>query len=291
MDQLLRALVAGTTNASIYALIAFSLILVFRGSGVLNFGAGYVATIGGLVFADLFGLRGGWAGVILAALAGAAIGAIVYLLLVRFAMRRKAGHIEIALMTLGVGLVLYYLAGVFWPKRSITAEPLIAGSQQLGNVVISNQRILMVVASIVILGVLILLIEKSPLGWALQAVAFDRTAAGHYGINVTALLLGTWALGGALAATAGALITPTTSISRDLGLPLVLIGLAAAVVGGMGSLYGPLIGAVIVGLSEALFVVYVSSAFAGMFSFLLLLIVLIVRPQGILSGRTVVLRT
>lgn len=290
MTEAVQLLVTALTNAAIYALIALSLVLVYRASGIINFGVGFMATFGGIYFANHAG-GGDIVSLAMSLCVGAVVGVLAYVLAVYFGEKRQAPHAAIAISCLGFGLVLDYFAGVFWEKQGFTTPPLWAGRFEIAGVTITNQRVFTVLATLVCFAVVFVLLERTMVGWSLEAVAFRRSTATLYGVNVTLTLVLVWLLAGALAAGAGALLTPIASISKPVALQLAVKGFAAAVVGGLGSVQGALAGAMAVASAEALFVRFVSTTYASAFSFLLLFVVLAVRPQGIFGQQRQVQRT
>lgn len=289
MSDWIQLLVGAGTNASVYALVAFSLVLVYRGSGVINFGVGYVAVVSAIFFANTG--ASGWSVLVLAVLLGGVIGIVMYLLAIRTAERAGATHAALAISTLGFGLVLEYVGGELWEKQGFSSDPLWQGSYEIAGVTITNQRVLTVIVAVVVFVLLRLLLERTMIGRAMEAVAFGRSTAGLYGINPTVILIAVWGLAGMIAALAGVLRTPTSAVSLAIALPLAIQGFAAAVVGGLGSLSGAALGAVVVAFAEAVFVRYVSSDYAGMFAFLLLFVMIAVRPQGLIGSKREVVRT
>lgn len=273
--------VGASTNAAIYALIAFSVVLVYRGCRVVNFGVGYLAVIAGIFFANTAGA--GWIALVLALGVGAVLGLVMYAVAVRLAERAGSTNAALAISTLGFGLVLEYFGGTFWEKQGFSAEPLVSGAHEVVGVTITNQRILTVVLAVAVFLGLRLLIDKTMPGWAMEAVAYRPSTAGLYGVNPIVVLAGVWLLAGAIAGLAGVLRTPTSAVALTVALPLAIQGFAAAVLGGLGSIQGAAIGAVIVAFADAMFVRYVSSEFASLFAFLLLFVVIAIRPQGILG--------
>lgn len=281
MDTFIRIALAGFSNAALYALIAFSVVLVYRGSGVKNFGVGHLAMFGGLFFTQWNGGAGGWLALGLAFAVSMVTGVLCYFVAVRPAERRGAPQLTLAISTLGFGLVLYFIAGWVWEKRGFTVPPLIEGSVRIMEVNVTYQRILLVLTTVALLATLIIFIERTMVGWALESVAFDQSIAGLYGVNVTRIMVLTWALAGGVAGLAGSLLAGVSSISRDVALALAVKGIAAAVLGGLGSLPGAIVGALLVAFGEALFVNFVSSVWANAFVFILLFSALSVRPQGV----------
>lgn len=288
MSDFVLVVTGALTNAAIYALIAFSLVLVYRGSGVINFGVGYIAVFAGIFFANTAGAS--WGAMGLGILIGALLGVATYLLAIRAAERRHASHAAMAIATLGFGLVIEYFGGYFWVKQGFTAEPLWPGSIDIAGVGVSYQRILTVAIAIACFGLVILLLERTMIGWMLEAVAFKPAVAGLYGISTILALILVWALAGGVAGLAGVLITPLSAISLPLALSMAIKGFAAAVVGGLGSVSGAAVGALVVAFAEAFFVQYVSAAYASLLAFVLLFLMIVLRPQGLLGSRREVVR-
>lgn len=162
-----------------------------------------------------------------------------------------------------------------------TAPPVWAGTVRLGGVTTPAQRLLTVALALAVLVVIGVFLERTMAGWSLEAVAFSQSTAGLYGVNVRVSLVVVWMMAGAIAGLSGALVAALSSITRDLALPLAVKGIVAAVVGGLGSLKGAVVGAVVVAAAEVLLVRYVSSTYAEALTFLLLFVVLAVRPQGL----------
>lgn len=281
MDNVIRLAIGGLTNAALYALVAFSLVLVYRGSGIKNFGAGYIAIIGGIFFARFDDGGGGWLALVLAIALSMAVGAAMYLLAIRPAERRGAKELNLAMSTFGFGLVLYFIAGAVWPKTAATAPPLWEGTLSIAGVTLPRQRVLTMVLAVVVLVVIALFLERTMAGWSLEAVAFSKDTAALYGVNVLASMVVLWMMAGAVAGLSGALVAGLSSITRDLALPLVVKGIVAAVLGGLGSLKGAVVGALVVAAAEVVFVRYVSSTYAEAMTFMLLFVVLASRPSGL----------
>jgi branched-chain amino acid transport system permease protein len=289
MGEYVQLLVNAATNAAVYSLVAFSLVLVYRGSGVINFGVGHLTVFAGIFFANSG--FGGWTALLLALLLGALLGVLSYLVAVWVGERFGAPHAALAMATLGFGLVLEYFAGVFWAKEGFTGPTLWGGANAVAGVTVSHQRMLTVVLAVACFLVILVLLERTMVGWALEAVAFRRETAAAYGVNTGLAMLAVWALAGLVAALGGALLSSFSAVSAPVALPLAVMGFSAAVVGGLGSVGGAVVGAIVVSVAETLFIHYVSSAYSGAFAFLLLFVVLAVRPQGIVGVRRQLSRT
>lgn len=288
MSDFVMVVAGAATNAAIYALIAFSLVLVYRGSGVINFGVGYIVVFAGIFFANTAG--SGWASLGLAVLVGALLGVATYLLAVRFAERAHAPHAALAIATLGFGLVIEYFGGELWARQGYTSDALWSGSIEVAGVSISNQRIFTILMAVACFALVILLLERTMIGWMLEAVAFKPSVAGLYGISTVVALILVWMIAGAVAGLAGALMVPLSAVSLPLALGLAIKGFAAAVVGGLGSVSGAAVGAIVVAFAEAFFIQYVSTDYASLLAFILLFIMIVLRPQGLLGSKREVVR-
>jgi branched-chain amino acid transport system permease protein len=273
--------VGAGTNAAIYSLIALSLVLLYRGSGVVNFGVGYLAVFAGILFAH--GSGNPWLTLIVAVLVGALLGAIAYVVAIIMAERAGASPAMLAISTLGFGMIVDYFAGVFWEKQGFTADPLWAGSFEIAGTTITFQRALTVIVAGLCFVAITLLLERTMLGWALEAVSFRRTTAEAYGVNSSAALLVVWVLAGMLAGLAGSLLGSVSAVSRPLALQLTVMGFAAAVVGGFGRVGGAVLGAITVAVTQAVFIQFVSTSYATAFAFVLLFAALAFRPEGLLG--------
>lgn len=240
MGEFVFVVAGAATNAAIYALIAFSLVLVYRGSGVINFGVGYIVVFVGIFFANTAGAS--WTAMLLGLFVGAILGIATYLLAVRMAERAHAPHAALAIATLGFGLIIEYFGGRFWPKQGFTAEALIPGSIEIAGVNVSYQRLLTIALAVACFGLVILLLEKTMIGWMLEAVAYKPSVAALYGVSAVVSLVVVWAIAGSVAGLAGVLMTPLSAVSLPLALGLAIKGFAAAVVGGLGSVSGAAVG-------------------------------------------------
>jgi branched-chain amino acid transport system permease protein len=273
--------IGASTNAAIYSLIALSLVLVYRGSGLVNFGVGYLAVFAGILFAN--GSGNPWSSLALAMMVGGALGLAAYVIAVLAAERAGASHAMLAIATLGFGLIVNYFAGVFWAKQGFTAQPLWAGSFKLAGTTVTYQRVITVVLALMCFVLVVVLLERTMLGWALEAIAFRRSTAAAYGINTAVALIAVWVLAGMVAGLSGSLLASVAAVSRPLSLSLTVMGFAAAVVGGFGRVGGALVGAVTVAVAQAIFVQFVSTTYATAFAFLLLFAALALRPEGLLG--------
>jgi branched-chain amino acid transport system permease protein len=284
MDELLQFLVAGLKNGSIYALIALGFTIVFAATGAINFAQGEFFMLGGMIgvaFATL-GLPLPLAAVAAVATTGA-IGAVFELLAVR---PIKGGDpLRIIIVTIGGAVLLRQLAlHVFGPQER-ALEPFTQGaSLKVLGAAIERQTVWIWVFTALSVAVLAVLYRKTAFGRAMRATAIRRDAARLVGVNTALMVTASFALAAGLGAMAGLVVTPLTQTAFSVGAGMGVKGFAAAVLGGLGDPVGAVCGGLLLGLLEALVAGYIDPVYQDAVAFIVLLLVLFLRPQGILGG-------
>ncbi|MDH4173118.1 MAG: branched-chain amino acid ABC transporter permease [Betaproteobacteria bacterium] len=283
--ELAQYLLSGLTVGAIYALVALGFSIIYNASHVINFAQGEFVMIGGMATVSLLG-----AGLPLApaALAAVALAALIGLLLARFAVQpaRGASVVTLIIITIGASILLRGLASLVWDKR-IHALPAFSGEAPIAvaGATLAPQSLWVIGVAALIVGGLWGFFNRTLTGKAILAVSHNRLAAQLMGISVRRVLLVSFALSAALGALAGILIAPITFTSWDVGVMLGLKGFAAAILGGMGSGPGAVVGGLTLGLLESLGAGYVSSAYKDAIAFIVMLVVLMLMPGGLLGGR------
>ncbi|MEW6044944.1 MAG: branched-chain amino acid ABC transporter permease [Bacillota bacterium] len=284
MDLALQYIVNGITAGSLYALVALGIVLLYRISRVLNFAHGDMAALGTLVAYTLVaevGLPFG-AGAAAGVAAAAALAALFYLSVLRHA--REASPLGQSVMTLGLALLLSGAAVVIW-GTDIKAMPFPLSAARVygvGPVVASELHIGSTLAAGLLMAALYWAVERSPWGLAMRAISQDPVAARLLGVRSRRVLAAGWALSAALGAVAGLLLAPVTLLDPFFMLNPFLKGFAAAVMGGLDSPPGAVVGGVVLGVLESLLAGYASVAFKSTLAFALIVLVLMVRPEGLL---------
>ncbi len=283
--DVLQLVVSGLANGCIYGLIALGFVLIYKATEAVNFAQGDFMMLGafvtlGLTNADQLGLPF-WVSVPIAILIMAAFGYLLDLIV----LRRVSGQSQIAvvILTIAIGFVLRFIAGLIWGHEPVSLESPIAGKDiRFGGVVLGLDEISVIIVTILLTVVLYFYFNNTRLGVAMQASSQNQLAAYYMGIPVKRVQSLIWALAGAVAAIAGVLFASKGSIDVSAGL-LGIKAFAAAVIGGFGSLPGALLGGLIVGLIEPFAARYIAAGYSQVAPYLVLFLILVFRPHGILS--------
>lgn len=285
---ILQLLVAGIGTGSIYALIALGFNVVFKSTGAMNFAQGEWVVMGGMISALLFATFNSTA---LACLVALVIVTIVGILSERIVIwpLRRPNPLLITMTSIGLAICTRSLVMMFLGKKPVGYPGFSKISTVvLGGVTIQVQTLWIVGLTIVFLAVMHLFFERSVLGKALRAAAADRDAAALVGVKVETMVMVSFAIAAFAGALAGAVITPLTLASYDQGVMFGFKGFSAAMLGGIGSLPGAVIGGLTLGLLEAFGSFYISSDFKDAIAFAVLLLILFVRPSGFIGRADVV---
>jgi branched-chain amino acid transport system permease protein len=297
-DVFIQLTVNGLTLGSVYALIALGYTLVYGILKLLNFAHGDVFMIGAFIgFGVLTSLGGAldprvpvWALITLMFLAAMIGSGFLNVAVERFAYRplRNAPRIAPLISALGVSFFLQNSALLLFSSnfRSYDTFNLIdpvRGIHQ-GPLNISITRILTIVSAFALMVVLSLFVGRTRVGKAMRATSFDREAASMMGIDVDRVIMVTFFLSGALAGAAGVMFGLVFSqIYHLMGFFAGLKGFTAAVIGGIGSIPGAMLGGLLIGLAEAYTAGYWTSTFQDLVVFSMLIVVMLVRPRGLLG--------
>ena len=280
-QQLANGLVLG----SIYALAALGFTLIFGAARVVNFAYGELLMLG--AFATLVVLQSSDLGFFpslgIAMLIMAAFSVLLYLLFVRRALRRT--ELEVLLVTTGLLYILHQGAVLIWGTDPQQLDMGIDGVVVLGDVVVTMQRLVVVGAMLLLVAALYVTLYRLRIGKALRAVAQNRFGAEAIGLNVDRIVSFAFALSGALACAAGGLLGSLYAVDTSMGEAPLLKSFVIVIFGGLGSVPGAIVGGLLIGLVETLAGAYVSFAFKDVFTFLIMLAVLLVWPRGLFGGR------
>jgi len=283
----LQLALSGLAQGAIYALVALSMCVVYRATTVVNFGHGDLVMAGAFVVYLLVVLAGlpFLASAILALALLFVLGLLIEVGLIE---RIKAGpHIGFALMCIAVGYVLRGVARAVW-GREVLPMPTVFNFPPIffGELVITADALIIFAAVGILLAAFFVLFYRSSAGRVMQALCQSERGAALVGINVRAFHGVMWGVGAALGAVGGVLLAPITLLHPGLGASFLIKGFAAMTLGGFGSFGGAVAGGLLLGLAEQLVGGYVSTKLIDITAYLVIILVLALRPNG-LFGRAI----
>ena len=295
MTGFLQLAISGAIQGLVYALIAFGYNLTFSTSKTINFSLGNILMLGGVLGFSMYidKTTGAFLGtpfilpVIGVLVAGVIVGALVHIFAIQPSLKLKSEYTWV-LATLAVGIIIKNGVEQFWSTGDFRfSSPLGDNPIRLGGVGIYPQEILIVVFSILIIVTVEVLMRKTIFGKAIQAVSEDRETASLMGIPQQLVIRLSFMLSAAIATIAGLLVAPLTFVSASMGTALGVKAYAVAIIGGLESGWGLLIGGIILGVTEGLTAGYISSGYKEMPGFLLLIAVILIKPNGLFGKKLI----
>jgi len=286
---LLLFLILGITWGGIYALIGLGYNTTFWTLKILNFAQGeylmaaVLLTIGFNRWLHLPFLLAA----LLALVATAVLGILLERLAIRPVLRQDPSSHSWVVTTLGAGIVLQNIAVLLFGTSEYPFPKIMEGVFMLGSVRIERQLVVTFAITLVLVLVFDYFINRTVLGKAIKAVAFDRRAAEAQGINSAGIVTLSMILMAVLAGVAGLLVAPMISAHPYMGTLIGIKGFAAAILGGMGSPLGAIVGGLIVGISEQLVGGFVNPGLKDAIGLVILFLILVFRPQGIFGKKTI----
>lgn len=280
--------VDGLRFGLIIAVCAVGLSLIFGTTGLTNFAHGELVTIGAII-AWYVNVQGGVPlipATLIAMVAGAAVGAMNELLLWRPLRRRGTGLVAALVVSIGLSLLLRYLIQIVYggfsnPYGDYQSQR----AQNYGAFTLTNRALASIVIALVVLVLVALMLQRTKIGKAMRAVSDNRDLAASSGIDVNRVILVVWMMGGALAALGGVLLGLSDQVQWDMGFRLLLLMFAGVTLGGLGTAYGALVGSVIIGVFVQMSTLVIPDDVKYVGGLLLLIVILVIRPQGILGSR------
>ncbi len=286
-DKLLQLALSGIAMGTIYGIVGLGFNIIFNATGVINFAQGEFVMLGGMVTISL--VSAGVPVPLALVIAGLAV-AVVGMLLERLAVRPVSGAAIISMITITIGasMLLRGLGKLLWGPNAQHMTPF-SGSVPIhvGSAVVEPQEVWIAGTALAIVIAVQLFTNYTLTGKAMRACAINRGAARLAGINVERMTLLAFGLSAGLSGLSGGVMAPKTMVAWDSGTPLGVKGFCAAIIGGLGNGTGAVVGGIFVGLLESLGAGLISSSYKDAFSLLVLLLVLFVRPGGLLGrGQT-----
>ncbi|UGQ45303.1 branched-chain amino acid ABC transporter permease [Massilia endophytica] len=304
MDTFIQQIINGLVLGSMYALVALGYTMVYGVLNLINFAHGDVLMIGAMIGLTILRLLEAYAPGLpgYVQLAVAIIGAIPLCMLVniiieRVAYRRlrNAPRLAPLITAIGVSILLQTFAMMIWGRNPLPFPQLLPSDPILvGGAVISVTQVLLLVLAAASMFGLVMLVEKTRMGRAMRAVAENPRVAGLMGVDSNRVIVATFGIGAALAAVAGVMWGANyASIQFAMGFVPGLKAFSAAVLGGIGNIYGAMIGGIVLGIIESLGAGYIGDLTGGflgsnyqdIFAFVVLILVLTIRPSGIMGER------
>ncbi len=291
-EVILQQLINGLILGSFYALVALGYSMVYGIIKLLNFAHGDIYMTGAFVCLSVFGLISGTIpgipGIIISIVAAMIFAAVLGFAVQRFAYRPLLGAPRLSLLitAIGVSLVIYNSVMVLTNSqpRFFTSGISNSAGIKLGGITITYIQIVMIIVSALLMLALTLFISKTMIGKAMRAIALDHDTCRLMGINVNKVIGITFIIGSALAAIAGGMACVYYSnIQYNMGYAIGIKAFTAAVIGGIGSIPGAMLGGLLLGLLEAIGTQIFGSSWKDVFAFGLLILILILRPNGLLG--------
>jgi len=286
--QIIQYCITGITVGAIYSLVALGFNIIYNVTEIINFAQGEFVMLGGLIMV-FFGVSLKLP-LIPAMLITVALVTFVGFLLERFAIHplREPSVIGMIIATIAASILIRGIAMFIWGKDPYDL-PAFSGRAPITFLQVAVQPQSLWVIGFLILVVLVMtfFFEKTIIGKAMSACADNPEAASLVGINVSRMILVSFAMSGAIGAVAGIIITPISLMEYDRGAMLALKGFSAVILGGLGSFPGAVLGGLIIGLIESLGAGLISSAYKDAFALLILLGLLFIKPSGILGSAEV----
>jgi branched-chain amino acid transport system permease protein len=290
MEKFLQYVISGMSQGSLYTMVALGIVLIYRSNRVLNFAHGDMATAGTFVAMGLLGMNlYFWLSSLVALLCGAAIAIVFYFCVLIPAQRRDATHLGQIILTLGVGLIIQGAVLRFGSLEPQTLPFPLSDTKvyEFGNIVVSQLSMGTLIFNLLASIGFYLLVQKTKLGLAMRATSENLQAAQTLGIPTRRILAISWGMAAFMGVFGGLFLAAALLLDPFFMLEPFLKGFAAAVLGGLNSLPGAIVGGLILGVAESLAGGYISVAFKNTLAFLVIIIVLIFREEGLLGTKFV----
>ncbi|MCL2338170.1 MAG: branched-chain amino acid ABC transporter permease [Firmicutes bacterium] len=284
MNTLILLILSGLTIGSIYGLVALGFTMIYTSTKVFNFAQGEFVMLGAVLAAVFIGSyhMPYPLAISLTLLLVILVGIVLQKLSVEVLQNKNASTIIVIMATLGASIIISNITRIGVSTRQMFVPPLLGnGVVQIGNIVLQKQNMLVIAAAVLALLLLWLFLNKTMVGLAVKAAGINRNAASLMGINLSRVITLTFIISACVGAVAGIVIAPIISAYSYMGLPFTVKGFIAAVLGGMGNPYAAAVGGLALGMIESLVAGYFSSSLTDIVTFILLPIILMIRPQGL----------
>ncbi len=287
MELIIQAIIVGVSLGFLYGLIGLSLTVIYNSTKVLNFALGDFFMLGGLMTAFAVSIWHFWLIPSLLVIAIVLIIASVLVLKWVIGPLLKSNGIQIALLsTMGVSHLIANVAGIITKNRPMDVAPFIdIPAIAIGPATVHSQYLLLIGFALVFIFAYWYFLQRTRWGIALRAIGMDGEAGRMIGLKTWTMITLSFAISGFIAAFGGSMFSPVSTPIAIMGTALSINGFVAAVLGGLDHPFGAVIGGVIVGVIQSMLTVFTNSLVAEISTFAILIVILVLRPQGILPEK------
>ncbi len=282
--EVLQILISGVSQGCVYGLIAMGFVLIYKATEMVNFAQGELMMLGAYLaytFINVLGMSY-IPGFIATVISMAIIGVVIE----RGVLRPMIGEppFAVLMITIGLGFILRAVAGAIWGTETKTlSNPFTGSVARISDLSVGYENLAIIVGTLTLCVTFYLFFRFTRLGIAMQAASQNQLAAYYVGIPVKRIYSLVWALSASLAAVAGVLVAPVSLLEPVMGF-IGIKAFCAAIVGGFGSLPGAILGGLIVGVAEQFANLYLPPGIAATTAYVMLLVMLLVRPQGLFAS-------
>lgn len=281
-DLLLQIVITGLLAGAVYGLSACGLNLIVGVMGIVNMAHGEQLMIGAFVTFGVFALLGTKSPLIL--FAAIPVTFLIGMLIQKYLLEPMMASLQVGTLLLTFGLSVFLSTGfIFLFSANYRSVHIFSGSLLFGELAFPLSRVVTAGIALAITVAIYLFLKKHRLGKAIRATSQNADAARSCGIDVRRIRILSFGLGSAMAGASGAMVSTSYAFNPDIGQTFILKTFAAITLGGMGSFVGGLVGALLLGLAEAVAAWYLTAQIAEMVAYVVLVVVLLVRPQGLMG--------
>ena len=284
--EIAQALVDGLRFGLLIAMAAVGLSLVYGTTRLINFAHGELVTMGAVVAWYLEAGHGWWLGLatVVAVVTVGAFGGLLERYLWRPLRARRTGLFQLLIVSLGLSFVLRHVILIIFGGSSRSyREYGVQESVHLLGVAVTPRDLALIVISVLVLTSTGLMLERTPIGQAMRAVADNRDLAEASGVDVKRVILSVWILGAGLAALGGAMLGLSDGVSWDMGFQVLLLVFAGVILGGLGTAYGAMVGGLVIGIVTQLSTLVFPAEMKILWALVVLVLVLLAKPEGVLG--------
>ena len=285
----MEILILGAVRGALYSLIAVGFVLVFSVGGILNLAHGTYYMLGAyltFIFYSLIFHGGSTTWLLLSVLCALGMVAVIAWWIYYFLLRQNVSSVTyVMVMTLALALFVSEIMALLFGVSGTSVPSFVEGHTSIGNVKVVNQQLLLLPITFIILPSLWFFLKKTKMGQSIDAVAQQPAAAILMGVDADRALLVTYSLSATMAAVAGALIAPISSVVPEMWLFPLIKAFAIAILGGMGSIMGAVIASFLMGYAEVFTSFLIGEHLSEMLALIVIALVLVVKPSGILGQK------